>query len=738
MLVRRTFFAAVRALRTSVVAALAASSGLSQVTWTQQAPIPTGADLRAVAHLSPAEIWVAGGHGVVAHSSDAGHSWAVSQLATSSLWALFFLDAQRGWAAGNGIFHTSDGGANWVKDSNSGSIYDLYFLDAQRGWACGNGGNSFRTINGGLSWTHTNVGTIVTLSSIWFVDATLGWTIDIDGRIYRSTDGGLSWTLQFNAGGYLSTLQFFNAQEGWAIGGNTFLRTTNGGTSWSPASVPVGTWSHAARFADPLHGISVGHYGNVTRTIDGGQSWTTIAEIGTGPLLWDVESSTSTRSVYVGETGALASTIDSGATWTSIQSGAADETHALDAVDALHAWAANDGGEVARTVDGGHHWQRVLVTGFDNYGYIQDVDFLDASLGWAVGRHEFFGPGIGRIVRSTDGGANWTVQHSIAGAYMEAVEVLDAQTVLAVGQVPSGSRFILRTIDAGQTWANVSPSQAIFMDTDFIDASTGWVVGGQIYKTTNGGQSWTQQYTPSEVLYSVSFSDALHGWAVGWGPTILRTTNGGQTWTPQSTGASTSLYFSVSAVGPDAAWICGSDFVARTLDGGQSWQPEVIPGGDAAVFEALHFLDADTGWLAGPGIWRRGAPCVSPSTYCVAKANSAGGFAAIGWQGTPSAASGGFEISVSNALPQKQGLFFFGSSGPASIPFQAGTLCSQPPHARLPVFTLDGNGAGMQAIQILPAMVGAARHYQFWHRDPGHPDGTNVALSDALQVLFCD
>jgi photosystem II stability/assembly factor-like uncharacterized protein len=615
MSILRTRRACFRGVLTALAITAGAAPALAQATWTWQAPIPTGAELHAVWPVSATGIWAAGWDGALVHTSDSGQSWERKQLDTNSLSALFFVDGEHGWAAGNGFFHTIDGGQTWAKDNDWGSISDLFFIDGQRGWACGNGGVTYRTTNGGLSWSWSAVGTITTLSSIWFVDAQRGWTADIDGRIYRSTDGGQSWTLQLDANAYLSTLQFFDAQEGWAIGGGTFLHTTDAGQTWSPASVPPGTWSHAARFADDLHGVSVGEYGNVTRTTDGGQTWTTVSAIGTGPRLWDVESWSAAKSVYCGEAGALALTRSGGARWWPIQSGGTGATHALDAVDPLHAWAANDGGEVLYTVNGGIQWHRVAVPGFDNYGRLQDVDFLDASLGWAVGRDEFFGGGQGRIVRSTDGGRSWQMQNTLPNAYMEGVEALDAQTVLALGQVPLGPRFILRTTNGGQTWDDVSPSQAVFMDTDFVDASTGWVVGGRIYKTTNGGQTWTEQFTPDELLYAVSFGDALHGWAVGWGPTLLRTTDGGQTWTPQAVGAATNVLLAVEALGPDVAWIAGANgFVARTTDGGQTWHPESPPGAAGAAFEALRFLDVTRGWVGGPGIWHRDVPAKAGSS----------------------------------------------------------------------------------------------------------------------------
>jgi len=207
------------------------------------------------------------------------------------------------------------------------------------------------------------------------------------------------------------------------------------------------------------------------------------------------------------------------------------------------------------------------------------------------------------------------------------VEVLDAQTVLALGQIPFGQRFILRTTDGGQSWNDVAPSQAVFMDSDFIDASTGWVVGGRIYKSTNGGLSWVEQFTPSDLLYSVSFADALHGWAVGWGPTLLRTTDGGQTWTPQTANAPGPVLFAVEALGPDVAWIAGTDgFIARTTDGGQSWHPESLAGGSGAPLEALRFLDAERAWVGGPAIWHRTEPsCANSVPTCTSTLDASRG-----------------------------------------------------------------------------------------------------------------
>lgn len=125
-----------------------------------------------------------------------------------------------------------------------------------------------------------------TMGSIWFTDLLNGWSVNIGGQIFRSTDGGRSWLLKATVnGGNLQMIQFFDALEGWVIGGDAFYHTTNGGINWTQVTVPAGTWSYGARFFDRLHGVAVGEARNILRTTDGGTTWQTIQPQGTGQRL---------------------------------------------------------------------------------------------------------------------------------------------------------------------------------------------------------------------------------------------------------------------------------------------------------------------------------------------------------------------------------------------------------------------------------------------------------------------
>lgn len=174
--------------------------------------------------------------------------------------------------------------------------------------------------------------------------------------------------------------------------------------------------------------------------------------------------------------------------------------------------------------------------------------------------------------------------------------------------------------------------------------------------------------------------------------------------------------FSATALGPDHAWL------AAPLE----------PGG------------AD--WTALAVIERGGHP-----TYCLAKPTSSGCLPRI--DSLVTASSQGLEGWTAYAVDlesSKAGLFFYGHSGRAAIPFQGGTLCVLPPLRRTPVQSSGGSLAGGDctgtfALDLLAWAAsgsdpllgpGAVIHGQFWFRDPLQPDGTGAGLTDAVELRW--
>lgn len=128
--------------------------------------------------------------------------------------------------------------------------------------------------------------------------------------------------------------------------------------------------------------------------------------------------------------------------------------------------------------------------------------------------------------------------------------------------------------------------------------------------------------------------------------------------------------------------------------------------------------------------------CPQPLVYCTAKLTSVGSLPSIGHSGSTSVALNNFQLRLQAGPPLVNALYFWGAA-PAAAPFKGGFMCAALPIARNPVVALDGSGAAQVAIALTPTMIGETRHYQWWMRDPQNPDGTKVALSDALRVVIC-
>ncbi len=129
--------------------------------------------------------------------------------------------------------------------------------------------------------------------------------------------------------------------------------------------------------------------------------------------------------------------------------------------------------------------------------------------------------------------------------------------------------------------------------------------------------------------------------------------------------------------------------------------------------------------------------CFDPVKYGTNKDNSLGRVAQITWSGTPSETSGDFQIGLNGGIPDQFALLFSGGTA-VSVPFFGGLRLVGNPLNREAFVQLDGSGSTMVPMAVDPGSSGSEEYFQFWYRDPAHPDGTDVGLSDGLEVLYCD
>jgi photosystem II stability/assembly factor-like uncharacterized protein len=283
-------------LKLIVVAVLIAAAGCGRSEPPPTAAGPTAAawtagpnvgqlDLLGVMFVDERNGWAVGDiaptgeGGAIYQSNDGGRSWRGLSRTTEILSAVFFVNLNRGWAAGHAgrIQRTDDGGATWRTQrlEREGEVLNsVFFVDERRGWVVGGGGLLLLTADGGDSWEPIDTGRREDLWTVRFTTLEKGWAVGEDGLILSTSDGGRTW-LQRPSGTTRALLGLAVAPSGpvVAVGaGGTILRSDDG-ERWSVVQSGTTATLNAVAAAAPEIFWTAGSGGTLLGSTDAGRSW---------------------------------------------------------------------------------------------------------------------------------------------------------------------------------------------------------------------------------------------------------------------------------------------------------------------------------------------------------------------------------------------------------------------------------------------------------------------------------
>jgi photosystem II stability/assembly factor-like uncharacterized protein len=220
----------------------------------------------------------------------------------------------------------------------------------------------------------------------------------------------------------------------------------------------------------------------------------------------------------------------------------------------------------------------------------------------------------------------WDLTPTGTNARLRGVSAISANTAWTSGSAGT----VLRTVNGGQTWQQVSPPGTAtlqFRDIEAFDAdhavilSIGNGTDSRVYVTSDAGQHWTLTFTnndPNAFYDCMTFFDSRRGLAlsdpVAGRFRIIATDDGGNSWHVVNTQMPAALpgEFAFAASGEclvtdhgRRAWF-GSGGAAqarvfRSDDGGATWQVSATPihsGPSAGIF-ALAFRGQQHGFAVG-------------------------------------------------------------------------------------------------------------------------------------------
>ena len=437
------------------------------------------------------------------------------------------------------------------------------FINQQTGIAVGAAGTIMKTTNGGLNWSVQPSPIYAYLWDVTYVDANIWVIAGVDvssgnnGIILRSTNGGTAWTIvQNQSGANYKGVDFPSPNAGYVVGAGTIHKSTDQGATWVLQPTGVGNF-YTVDFYDDLFGAAAG-INSLRTTTNGGLNW--IAHTGVIENMFDLCAGISCTDpqTVVGVVGSYPS-------------------------------------YVIRTTNMGQNWSSYRNFFHLNGEIIRDMEMIN-STGFIVSNN-------GRILKSTTGGLNWSMDTSFMlpnprGPLFKCVNMLDENIIYLSG----AGGAVLISSNSGLSWNYLTGYQTDLTGIQFVNDNTGYSIGesGVFFKTTNSGNNWIESQTGFiRNLNSLYFTDVNTGYAAGDSGIVIKTINGGTNWIAQLSGTDKnllSIVFANSTTGyaTGGEQNNGQGVILKTTNAGQNWVTQL--SGSSMNFTSLYFLNLDTGF----------------------------------------------------------------------------------------------------------------------------------------------
>ncbi len=155
-----------------------------------------------------------GGSGAFFRSVDSGETWELGGLepwqCAPTIRHIDWIDEDLGWFAGDKdgavptLYKTTNGGESWgwvslppIAGSPGHGVRSVDFINADVGWVVGGPNLIFHTTDGGSNWVQqpSGMGSQAVFYDLQFVDENHGWIVGERGVLHTS-DGGENWVTQ--------------------------------------------------------------------------------------------------------------------------------------------------------------------------------------------------------------------------------------------------------------------------------------------------------------------------------------------------------------------------------------------------------------------------------------------------------------------------------------------------------------------------------------------------------------
>ena len=372
------------------------------------------------------------------------------------------------------IYKTTDAGLNWHRvlttpDPYTSLFQKLYFRDALHGFVIGQSGYMSMTVDGGDTWTQTNLcpasgnfpieGLTYNGEDIWAIG---------EGILHNSSNGH-DWTIHpegrnqdFND--FLS-IAFGPGGKGIFVGESAYASSENNGETWTFNTAQFeyhSQYYHEQVMFDKAGNIWVKNVnGPLYKSTDGGRTYKLKYSFPSIFALADYIAFQSDKKIwYYGDTWLLRSK-DGGDTWTRTD----ERINVIHFLNPYVGWKVLPGRKIQKTIDGGDTWQPISTVG--HLIEFKFMYFADEFVGWIVDTKA-------NVFKTTDGGSTWTQE--LTGAFDDInAAVFRVNEENKVEGYIGGAR--LMKFNSGYTpvpFLNVNPPSGLAAELNGLSVSLSW------------------------------------------------------------------------------------------------------------------------------------------------------------------------------------------------------------------------------------------------------------------------
>jgi len=290
------------------------------------------------------------------------------------------------------------------------------------------------------------------LGDVFFLNSKLGYVVGYE--IFKTTDGGNNWvklsSLVVEEFAPYRSVHFSDSLKGYAIGLYGIINTTDGGNSWNSINIGINVNFVDDCVINSYTAYTIGLYGTLIKTTDGGMNWVVINQLSLGQNEWlssiyfidnDTGYVLGNEEISHNYPTILMKTIDGGVNWVTLDCNINNYWRAIFFADYLTGYIAGDGGNVAKTTDGGLSWYS-LSSGISQH--LWSLYFFDADTGIVLGYQVF---------KTTNGGNTWNYVSNY-GSRLNSIDF----TSDSLGHTVGDDGRILSTLDKGNNWNELNQS----------------------------------------------------------------------------------------------------------------------------------------------------------------------------------------------------------------------------------------------------------------------------------------